>query len=935
MSTQLPWWLKLIVPALLGVPVGMWVEDGIAAVPPTVSIAAPALLAQVGTTPTADALVQQGLRLYRAGNGASLQQAIEVWQQAAQAYAEAGNVAGQAITLVSIGRIHADLGNGQNALAYYNRALPLLQATGERSWEGTTLNNMGSVYQDLGQYEQALMAYQAALVIRQAGQDRVGTGATLSNIGAVYDNRGQYEQALAYYTDALAIFQAVQDRPGEGRTLNNIGATYIHLSQYEQALSHYQEALAILQQVQDRSGEGTTLNNMGVVYANLGQYEQALVYYQEALAIRQDMQNRPGEGQTLNNIGAVYANLGQYELALTYYTDALIIRQAVQDRIGVGATLNNIGFVYANLGQYEPALTYYTDALTVRQAVQDRSGEAVTFWNIAYLYRDQGNLDLALTNINAAIAVVEDLRGDFTNTDLQTTYFSSVQGYYQFKIDLLMQLGDAEAAFNTSEAARARTLLALLNEAQVNIRAGVAPTLLAEEQALQQNLANIESRRVALLERDYTQADLDTLDAESDAALQQLEQKLAQIRTVSPAYAELQDPQPLDLGDIRQQVLDADTVLLQYALGEAQSYLWIVGAGADEFAVYTLPGEAALEETVGSAKRDLIRINRAGLSAPSIQTAGWAIQSAILPELPAWATEQRLLIAADGILHELPFAALPIPNRSDYTPLLLEYELLTQPSASAIAILRQALGHRPPAPKTLAILADPIYTADDDRLSDPAPTTANDTPVLIASTLRSFNLDSIQRLDHTRAEAQRILALLPEEDDQINPVFGLDANYDWLTTTDLDQYRFVHLATHGFVNAEVPELSGLVLALVNPNGTTRDDGFLRLHDIFNLRLNAELVVLSACQTGLGRDVGGEGLVGLARGFMYAGAERLLVSLWNVDDATTAELMEGVYRAMLDEGLTPAAALQATQRAMAEAGLPPFFWAAFTPQGEWR
>jgi len=367
-------------------------------------------------------------------------------------------------------------------------------------------------------------------------------------------------------------------------------------------------------------------------------------------------------------------------------------------------------------------------------------------------------------------------------------------------------------------------------------------------------------------------------------------------------------------------------VLVQYAIGKDRSYLWIVSN--QEFTSYTLPGKAEIRE---AAKSFQSALSTSGSPTDDVKRSGDALLPLILPELPQWAAGKRLLIVGDGILQQIPFAALPLPNQSEYVPLLTQHEILSQPSASAIAILRQQLKGRTPAPKAIAILADPVYRPDDPRVTGQAPTAS--LPIEIQTTLRNLDLQAIKPLANTRIEAEKILSLFPQGDS--TAVYDFDANYTWLTNPNLSQYRIVHLATHGFVNPVNPQLSGIVLSLVNRKGQYLDDGFLRLHDIFNLNLPAELVVLSACQTGLGEEVSGEGLVGLTRGLMYAGTKRIAVSLWNVNDAATAQLMNRFYQKMLQDGLSPAAALRATQLEAWQAKQLPYLWAAFSVQGEWQ
>jgi CHAT domain-containing protein len=280
-------------------------------------------------------------------------------------------------------------------------------------------------------------------------------------------------------------------------------------------------------------------------------------------------------------------------------------------------------------------------------------------------------------------------------------------------------------------------------------------------------------------------------------------------------------------------------------------------------------------------------------------------------------------------LQYVPFAALPVNN----TPLLVEHEIVSLPSASTIDILRRELIGRKPAPKTLAIIADPVFTTDDERVKAATSTPASKQNPLLQRSASQSGVN-FARLPGTRKEAEQILALVPSS--ETLQAFDFKSDRAAVTSPNLSQYRIIHFATHGILNSINPELSGVVLSLVNEKGAPQN-GFLRLNEIFNLNLPAELVVLSACQTGLGEQVRGEGVVGLTRGFMYAGAPRVVVSLWSVDDQATAELMSKFYTGMLKKGLKPAAALRAAQIEIwqQDQWKSPYYWAAFGLQGEWR
>jgi CHAT domain-containing protein len=307
----------------------------------------------------------------------------------------------------------------------------------------------------------------------------------------------------------------------------------------------------------------------------------------------------------------------------------------------------------------------------------------------------------------------------------------------------------------------------------------------------------------------------------------------------------------------------------------------------------------------------------------------------VLGPAAAALTARRLLIVADGALHYVPFAALPDPDGSGQ-PLLARHEIVTAPSAAVVALLRRETAGRPPASKTMAVIADPVFDRQDQRLGGRAPVTAPPPgDATLASALRSAGLaGGLPRLPFTRREAGAILSLVPPR--QSKAALDFDASRATVTDGSLAGYRFVHFATHGFLNGAQPELSGIVLSLVDPSGAdTR--GFLTPTDVFNLRLDADMVVLSGCRTALGQELRGEGLVGLSRGFMYAGARRVVASLWQVDDAATAELMKRFYRGILKERLAPGAALRAAQLDLMRRPRfrHPFYWAAFQLQGEWR
>jgi len=943
--------------------------------------------AQTNSNDAAAKALKEGLQLYRQGTAEALKGAIALFEQALKLYREAGDRRGEATTLTNIGSVYSDLGEQQKALEYYSQSLPLRRATGDRGGEATTLNNIGSVYSDLGEQQKALEYYSQSLPLLRAVGDRRGEARTLNNIGLVYSELGEQQKALEYYSQSLPLLRAVGDHSGEAVTLNNIGSVYSDLGEKQKALEYYSQSLPLGRAVGDRGGEATTLNNIGLVYSQLGEKQKAieyysqslpllravgdrrgeaatlgniglvyselgekqkaLEYYSQSLPLFRAVGDRRGEATTLTNIGLVYSDLGEQQKALEYYSQSLPLSRATGDRRGEATTLNNIGNVYSDLGEKQKALEYYSQSLPLSRATGDRGGEAVTLYSMAYVKRHQNNLTEALNDIESSLKIIENLRTKIASPELRTSYFATVQNYYEFYIDLLMQLhkthpksGYDIKALEASERSRARSLLELLQETHANIREGISPDLLQQERSVQQQLNAIEKQRIQELSRpNPNQTKVDEIDKQRLALLQQYQQIQTQIRTASPRYAALTQPQPLTLPEIQKQILDENTILLQYSLGQYRSYLWVVTS--TKLTSYELPKRAEIETAARNFRTAITSSIYRNIPQKTAQASA-NLGQLILQPAAAQLGDKRLLIVPDGVLHYTPFPALTIfqtAGQNANTPLIAQHEIITLPSASTLASLRQNYGDRKPPSQTLAILADPVFSITDERIKGKL--TQETTEKLESNNLglnRSLRASDLawppDRLPFTRQEAQTILSLFPS--DSSSQKFDFDASRTTATDGNLANYQIIHFATHGIANSQNPELSGIVMSMVDDKGNLLN-GFLRLTDIFNLKLSANLVVLSACQTGMGQNIKGEGMVGLTRGFMYAGAQRVAVSLWSVDDEGTSVLMQKFYQKMLQQKLAPAAALRAAQLEMMEQEKwkSPYYWAAFTLQGEWK
>jgi tetratricopeptide (TPR) repeat protein len=935
---------------------------------------------------------------------AYLEQSLQLWQQDEKLTEEA-------YTLSEMGRVYAVWGRNQEALKHLEQSKQRWQQAHERLSQGRRLsdnelfneagswNNLGTVLTAVGKNQEAYAAYQRAIDLFREIKDDVRAAIILSNMGGVYLEFGDYQKAIGNYEEALETFLKAGKTPplrlNQAGLIINIGSIYESVGDKEKGLEYYERALKEYRDVMDSDTLASALHNIGRVSNALGRTDEALKYHDQAMAIFKKTDDPLGIANTLRDMSEVYDGLAkrqtdpaeqrrQWLKAAENLKQALDIARKMENQSRIAEFLTNLGEIYNALGEQPQAQASLNEALPLRRAIGDRSGEAKSRYHLARVERDQGNHSAAIEQIQQAIELVESLRTGIVREGLRAAYFSSVQDYYEFYIDLLMRRRNERQSENydaralqLSERARARSLLDLLAEARDDVRSGVAPELLERERDLQRQLNARAKEQSDLLLKKNTPEQLATLSQSIDEVTRQLGEVREKIRQTSPRYAQLTQPQPLGLKEIQQQVLDSETLLLEYSLGKERSWLWAVTPAG--MTSYELPARAIIEEAAnhylelltarqpreGEAEQE--RKNRIAAAENELPKAAEKLSRMLLAPALAQLSKPRLLVVGDGVLQTLPFGALPKPAperraavrkaarkvSEKNQPVIVSHEVVYLPSASTLAVLRREIAGRAPAPKLVAVVADPVFDKDDERLTHPALKGINeeirkssdknptaDVSRILAPRRRKGAASSlfdahVPRLKGTRREAEAIMALAPVE--ARRQALDFEASRATATSPDLSQYRYLHFATHGFLSDEYPELSGIIFSMIDEKGQPQD-GFLRAHEIFNLNLPAELIVLSACQTGLGDEIRGEGMVGLTRAFMYAGAPRLVVSLWNVSDQATAELMKRFYAGILGpQRLAPAKALQAAQISMLRDSRwrAPYYWSAFVLQGEWR
>jgi len=784
----------------------------------------------------------------------------------------------------------------QAALPYFEAALAIAQDIGDRRGTGEALNNMGFTYDRLGQYQAASAYYERALTLTREVGDRPLEGRILNNMGLTYRRLGNYQEALAYYERALLIMQALGDRSSEEITLNNIGGIYDRLGEYPQALNYYERSLALAQALGDRQSEGISLNNIGSIYELLGQYEQALAYYEQFLAIAQTLGDRPGEGVSLNNIGGIYQRLGDDQEALAYYERALAIARTLGDRLNEAISLNNIGGIYDRLGDYPQALDYHERSLNIRQDIGDRQGAGAALNNIGVVYDRLGQYPEALAYYERALAMRQEV-GDRAGeaTTLNNIGFNRLDA---------RELAQAENRFLAAIAILESLRLGGLTEEQ---RISLVETQRKTFQGLQQ----------ALIAQNQVDAALEISErGRARVFLEELERRLN-----PEAFAQLASVPPPKMAQIRQIAQAQNATLVQYSIVRNQDlYIWVVQpTGATTFRQVSLSGQnldiAELVDATRTSMGVLRSIvewgeveNVAGNDATNtsatlnaqLQQLHQLLIDPIAEFLPADPTASVIFIPQDE-LFLVPFAALQDP---DGTYLIDRHTILTAPAIQVLASTQaQQQQVRQANLQEMLVIGDPTM------------------PPL--SLVPGETAEFLQPLPGAEQEAIAIANLLDTA-----PLLG-DAATKSAVVQQMPNARIIHLATHGILDESQGLNGGVVLAA---DGTGEfNDGLLTAAEIAQMDLNADLVVLSACNTGQGR-ITGDGVIGLSRSLVLAGVPSVVVSLWAVPDAPTGELMVEFYR-QLEQTDNKAQALRQAMLNIREEYPNPIAWAAFTLIGE--
>ena len=765
-----------------------------------------------------------------------LDEALVLYQNALTNYQQLAEGENEAQALKKVGLVYYYHGNAKKALPYFEKELAIHRELGDRSNEGDALCNIGVLYMQLSDYPKALDYYEKDLEICRELGDRSGEGTTLGNIGNIYINFTDYPKALEYHEKSLEISREVGDRSGEGTTLGNIGNVYKELSDYLKALEYYEKDLEICRELGDRWNESKSLYNIGSVYHKLTDYPKALEYHEKSLEISREIGNRRGEGTTLGNIGNIYKELTDYPKALEYYEKILDISRELGERRSEGLSLQNIGIIYTKQQKYSKAEEHIKQALAIIHEIKAHQFLQLCYSALGDCYVAQHMHSFAVDNYTKSIEIAENIRGKLEVEGQKTSYSAGVSGIYEKIVSSNLKLNKNEDAFNYVERSRARSFLDMLASGEVKVGKSSHKEFLKNEEKFFEKEKDLEEELIAAEENTVLSTELrGKMEEQRGLMIREREEK----KEYEPELASLVTVNSLTLPQV-QALLDNETIL-EYFLTKEKTLIWLITKDDAEVYQVDIGGDSlkAMVEDYRSAIANLSEIE---------EQSSELYNLLIVPAVKRIETN-KLVIIPHGILHYLPFQALQ-DEKGKY--LLEKYQISYLPSAS---VMKYIIPKKRDKGKTILALGNPKL---DKTSFSPIP----------------FAVQEVKAITKKYSKSKLLI--------------GVDATEEKFREL-APNYDILHFACHAELNSAYPLYSGLLLS-----STEEQDGELYVHELFTMDLNASLVILSACETGLGHLTNGDEMVGLSRAFIYAGTPSVISSLWMVEDESTSYLMEQFY-----------------------------------------
>ena len=873
--------------------------------------------------------------------------------------------------------VYFDLGENDSALAYNSRALQLLDGSRKEDLENisSTYNNVGEIHESRGDYQKALDYFMRSLDVRRKieGEKSPDIAALYSNLAAIYMRKGDYDLSVEYYLKSLSIRNEIleSDNPSFGFTYNNIAMAYRSRGEYDKALEagNKSKVIFVKKLGARHPNVGGVVNNIGRTYSDMKQYDRAIEAYQEALAIWEPKLGvkHPYVMQSFFNIGEAYGNLGNLDSAMVWLERSLTTRREMmgEKNVKVAQSYNGLAVVAARKNDFDAALEYYQKGII---ALVDDFNDSISYTNPANL---KSSSDLDLLTALSGKALILNRRGEGTKTvdDLKAsleTYERASElvetirrgfGAEGSKIQLealasgvneggirvarlLLERthdpGFAALAFSFAERSKAGVLWDAIADSKAKHFAGIPDSLLERESALNIDIAYDETQLQKEKEK-HGRADKAKVDRWQNSlfdARQRYTTLVGQFEREYPQYNALKfETTSVSLADVQRHLLDDKSALLEYVAGD--STVTIIAVTRKQCAIRVENLHGSLASRVQQFRRSVQNIDDAGY----LDRGESLYRDLIAPVSHALKGIGKVYIIPDGILNYLPFEALltrpvhpsAIVDYSNLPYLIRQFDISYQLSAQLLVEGSKGTNSGSFVGMAPVFIDKPAHAASlyAATTKSTASMGSDQKPVMRSITV---NGERFAELKESENEVKNILSLF-ESHQRSGKVFLQNAAQEAeLKSSDIQAYRFVHIATHGLMNEQDPELSGIILA--SPDSNSKEDGVLYSGEIYNLRLNADLVVLSACESGLGAIAKGEGMLGLTRGFLYAGAHNVVVSLWQVGDKSTADLMVEFYRNIL-KGQRFSASLRAAKLAMIKGKTyaHPLEWSPFVLTGQ--
>ena len=839
-------------------------------------------------------LMEDAGKLADQRTGKAMEQAIVQYRQAAPLWHDLHDTAQEAKALEQIGVMSLRLGNFQVALENLSAALPMFQSVGDKQEEQGALNNIGLVQSRLGNQRRAIEVEEQSLRLAQQIGNRNEEAVVLNNLGLAYHEQGDERQAVGEFEKALAIQHELGNVASAGAAWSNLGAIHYTQGDLEESLQAFERALALRKQGNDRRGEANTTGKIAVLRHAFGQDEEALQLFQKALEIDREVGDRSEESTATMNMGSVLMALARYPQAVETFDRAMRLQQQWGKTKDWGNQLGAKAVALTAMGQYEAAQTALNEALAAQRSIENRRGESESLARLAALQFARGNPAEGVQPATEAARIAADI-GEKRSRAEALYRLARCQKALGHEIEALAAIDEA---LGIAETVREGV-------PDYDLRASFFSTVRDQydlKVALQVAVGDVKGA-------------FETAEASRARSLYDL------LRNRLPSGT-APETGKVSLVELAKE-LDPKTVVLEYSLGREASYLFVVTSeGVREI---PLEGRGQIE----AVARKLYAAWSAHQDSPPDCAA---LSRMLLGRVRDDIRGKRVVVVPDGALAYIPFDALFAgPGHR----LIENNDVVAVVSLSSLKLMRDRTRDRAPALKLVAVFADPVFSGKDPRVRrDLKASSQAARGAELTRSAGDAGLADLERLVSSRREAAAISALAPDK--QRWEALDFDASLAAVHDPKLADFRIVHFATHGLMNSRDPRLSGLVFSLVDRQGRPQN-GFLRADEVANLKLGADLVVLSACQTALGKELRGEGLLGLARGFMYAGAPRVIASLWRVADSATSDLMSSFYQALLGSHVPASEALRSAKLRLMRNPLrsAPYYWAGFSLEGDWR